>query len=191
VIRAFIAAALEPQVIAKIIDTIDQLKPCVPGVRWIHRGNIHLTLKFLGEIDEALVPPIGAALKQQLRLFPRCTINAKGLGVFPGPKRPRVLWVGLVGSELVSLAQNVESAVAPLGFLPETKTFTPHLTIGRWRQIDKAPQSLVRLLDQWRNYDFGVSKIASVKFMQSVLKPEGANYSELTAVPLSDEQSTR
>jgi RNA 2',3'-cyclic 3'-phosphodiesterase len=191
VIRAFIAVALEPQVIAKITESIDQLKRCISGVRWIPRDNIHLTLKFLGDIDEALVPPIGAALKQQLRLFPRCTINAKGLGVFPGLKRPRVLWVGLVGSQLVSLAQKVESAVAPLGFLPETKTFTPHLTIGRWRQIDRAPQSLVRQLDQWRNYDFGVSEIASVKFMQSVLKPEGANYSELTAVPLSDEQSTR
>jgi RNA 2',3'-cyclic 3'-phosphodiesterase len=187
VIRAFIAVALEPQVIAKITEAIEQLKPQFPGVRWVRPGNVHLTLKFLGDIDEAFVPSISAALKQQFRLFPRCTINAKGLGVFPGLQRPRVLWVGLVGGRLISLALKVESALAPLGFAQETRRFTPHLTIGRWRQMDRAPQSLVQQLDQWRTYDFGISKIDSVKLMQSVLKPEGANYSELTAVPLSDD----
>lgn len=190
-IRAFIAVALEPLVIAKITDVIDELKPRFSGVRWVPPGNLHLTLKFLGDIDEGLVVPISAALNEHLRLFPRCTINAKGLGVFPGPKRPRILWVGLVGGELASLALAVESALAPLGFAPETRIFTPHLTIGRWRQMDRAPRSLVQQLDHWRTYDFGVSKIDRVKLMQSVLKPQGANYSDLTAVPLSDEQSAR
>ena len=190
-IRAFIAVALEPLVIAKITGVIDELKRQIPGVRWVPSGNLHLTLKFLGNIDEALVAPIGAALSDHLRLFPRCTINAKGLGVFPGPKRPRILWVGLVGTQLVPLALTIESALAPLGFAPETRIFTPHLTIGRWRQMDRAPLSLVQQLDRWRTYDFGVSKVASVKLMQSVLRPEGANYYELTAVPLSDEQNAR
>jgi len=191
VIRAFIAVTLEPQVIAKITDAIDRLKPRIPGVRWVVPSNLHLTLKFLGGIDETLVAPISTALNQQLRLFPRCTINANGLGVFPGLKQPRILWVGLVGSQLVSLALKVETALAPLGFAPETRVFTPHLTIGRWRQVQRAPQSLARQLDEWRTHDFGVSKITSVKFIQSVLKSEGASYSELTEVPLSDEPSAR
>jgi RNA 2',3'-cyclic 3'-phosphodiesterase len=189
VIRAFIAVALEPLVIAKITGVIDELKPHISGVRWVPPGNLHLTLKFLGNIDEALVAPIGAALHDHLRLFPRCTINAKGLGVFPGLKRPRVLWVGLVGSQLVFLASKVESALLPLGFARETRKFTPHLTIGRWRDLERAPQSLVRQLDQWRAHDFGVSKITNVKLMQSVLNPEGASYSELTEVPLTHEPS--
>jgi len=192
VIRAFIAVTLEPQVIAKIADVIDQLKPEIPGVRWVLPGNFHVTLKFLGDIDEALVEPIGAVLKQQLGLFPRCTINAKGLGVFPGPKRPRVLWVGLTGNGLLSLAVKVEAALQPLGFAPEQRGFAPHLTIGRWRQTAEAPQvSLAQRLSLWQNYDFGASNIESVKFIQSVLKPEGANYFELNAVSLCGEPAAR
>lgn len=188
-IRAFIAVALEPQVIAEIAEAIDRLKSEIAGVRWVQSSHFHLTLKFLGDIDEARIEPIGAALNRELRLFPRCTINAKGLGVFPDLKRPRVLWVGLAGSQLVSLALRVESALEPLGFAPETRTFTPHLTIGRWRQTDRAPRSLVRQLEQWQTYDFGTSKVENVKLIQSVLKPEGAKYFELAAVPLSDERT--
>lgn len=188
-IRAFIAVALEPQVIAEIAEAIDRLKSEIAGVRWVQSSHFHLTLKFLGDIDEARIEPIGAALNRELRLFPRCTINAKGLGVFPDLKRPRVLWVGLAGSQLASLALRVESALEPLGFAPETRTFTPHLTIGRWRQTDRAPRSLVRQLEQWQTYDFGTSKVENVKLIQSVLKPEGAKYFELAAVPLSDERT--
>ncbi len=190
-IRAFIAVTLEPQVIAKIAAAIDQLKRQIPNVRWVQPRNLHVTLKFLGDIDETLVEPIGAALNRQLCLFPRCTINAKGLGVFPGLKRPRVLWVDLAGSRLVSLALKIESALQPLGFAPETRTFTPHLTIGRWRQMDRVPRSFAWQLEPWQTYEFGASEVEHVKFIQSVLKPEGANYFELTAVPLSDQQAAQ
>lgn len=184
-IRAFLAVALESQVIAKIGDVIERLKPEIPGVRWVPIDKLHVTLKFLGDIDEALVESIGAALNRQLRLFPRCTINAKGLGVFPGLKRPRILWVGLAGSQLVSLALKIESALEPMGFVPEARAFTPHLTIGRWRQSATAPQSLAQQLNQWQTYDFGPSRIDHVKLIQSVLNPDGASYSELTVIRLS------
>ncbi|MGH7886726.1 MAG: RNA 2',3'-cyclic phosphodiesterase, partial [Candidatus Binatia bacterium] len=133
-ISAFIAVDIARQTIDRIAAAIEQLKPRIPAIRWVGAANFHLTVKFLGNIDEGKIEPIGAALADALRPFPRLTINAKGLGVFPNPKRPRVLWVGLVGTQLVSLQAKVESALTPLGFAPEEKTFTPHLTIGRWRQ---------------------------------------------------------
>jgi len=188
VIRAFIAVSLDSKVIDKIAGASSQLKPQIAGVRWVAPVNFHLTLKFLGDIDEALIEPIGAALREHLRLFPRFTINAKGLGVFPGPKRPRVLWVGLTGDDLILLASRVDSALQPLGFAQESRTFTPHLTIGRWRQSDQAPKSLGRELESWKVHDFGRSNVESVRLMQSVLKPEGATYHDLMTVPLSPER---
>lgn len=190
-IRAFIAVTLDSKVIDEIAAASNQLRPEIIGVRWVTPTNFHLTLKFLGSIDDAAIEPIGATLREQLRLFPRFTINAKGLGVFPGPKRPRVLWVGLTGDRLVSLASRVESALRPLGFKPEDRKFTPHLTIGRWRDADRAPKSLGRQLENWQARDFGTSNVESVKLIQSVLKPEGANYNHLIIVPLSAERSAQ
>jgi len=126
VIRAFIAIEIDPVTASQIAAAIEQLKARSAAIRWVGAGNIHLTLKFLGNIDESKIEPIGAALTDALCPFQRFTINAKGLGVFPNPKRPRVLWVGLVGSRLTELAVVVESALVPLGFAREEKTFTPH-----------------------------------------------------------------
>lgn len=190
-IRTFIAVTLDSKVIEKIADASTQLNPEITGVRWVAPTNFHLTLKFLGGIDEAMVEPIEARLREQLTLFPRFTINAKGLGVFPSPKRPRVLWVGLTGDRLIALASRVESALQPLGFTPETRVFTPHLTIGRWRQTALTSKSLNRQLENWRAYDFGISLVESVSLIQSVLKSEGARYNRLARVPLGEERSAQ
>jgi len=190
VIRAFIAVTLDSKVIEKIAHATTQLRPEIIGVRWVAPPNFHLTVKFLGGIDEAMVEPIEARLRDQLSLFPRFSINAKGLGVFPSPKRPRVLWVGLTGDRLIALASRVESALQQLGFTPETRKFTPHLTIGRWRRADPAPKSLDRQLEDWRAYDFDISRVESVSLIQSVLKSEGASYNRLATIPLGTERST-
>jgi 2'-5' RNA ligase len=184
VIRAFIAVTLETKVIDEIAAAGAQLREQIAGVRWAAPGNFHLTLKFLGNIDEATIDALDAALRDALRLFPAFTISAKGLGVFPGPRRPRVLWVGLIGASLVSLASRIGSALEPLGFAPEQRPFTPHLTIGRWRETDRSPSALVRLLKDWEGYDFGTSRVESVKLIQSVLKPGGPRYNELITLPL-------
>jgi RNA 2',3'-cyclic 3'-phosphodiesterase len=138
VIRAFIAVQIAPKTIEKISEAISQLKLCVPGVRWIQPSNLHVTLKFLGNIEEAKVDPIAQALRDHLRPFSRFIISAKAIGVFPDPTRPRVLWVGLEGTRLAVLASAVERALEPLSFLPEKRGFQPHLTIGRWRESEKS-----------------------------------------------------
>jgi len=188
VIRAFIAIEIDPVTANRIAAAIEQLKPRIAAIRWVGAGNFHLTLKFLGNIDERRIEPLGAALADALRPFPRLTINAKGLGVFPSPKRPRVLWVGLVGSQLVSLQAKVESALTPLGFAPEEKAFTPHLTIGRWRQGERADRTADRTLEQelgkWSDYQFGASPIDEVILFQSDLKPAGAIYRRRKVVTL-------
>jgi RNA 2',3'-cyclic 3'-phosphodiesterase len=185
VIRAFIAVEIAAPIIANIAAAANQLRADIEAIRWVAPNNTHLTLKFLGAIDETQVEPIAAALSSGLRPFPPCTINAKGLGVFPNIKRPRVLWVGLLGSELITLAEQVELALAPLGFSREERGFTPHLTIGRWRQGVRATATLPHIVDQWRDFDFGWCTIGEVVLFQSVLKPQGAIYTRLKVVPLA------
>ena len=109
------------KLVRQISAVLADLKPGIPGIRWVRTTNFHLTLKFLGDIEENKIEPIAQALELALHPFPRFTINAKGLGVFPDLKRPRVLWIGLEGKKLLELASKVETALEPLGFVPEKK----------------------------------------------------------------------
>jgi 2'-5' RNA ligase len=189
VIRTFIAVDLDPQVTENICRAISELKPLIPGIRWVSPKNFHLTLKFLGDIEETCVQDIGAALSDKICPFPRLSINAKGLGVFPDLRRPRILWVGLAGNGLAKLAAHVEKALRTLGFAAEQRPFTPHLTIGRWRQFDRPAKTLGEALASWRDREFGESLVDKMILYQSVLKPEGAIYQTLKVVPLNEQRS--
>ena len=188
-IRAFIAIDIDPQVRENITRAIGQLRSRVLEVRWIAPANFHLTLKFLGDIEQTQIEAIGAALEERLRPFPRFTINAKGLGVFLDLRRPRIMWIGLAGNELTTLAAQVELALLPLGFAPEKRNFTPHLTIGRWRQTDRPSKTLGQELESLKDYQFGASNVDEVILFQSVLKPEGAIYTRAKAVTLRNDHS--
>ena len=188
-IRAFIAIDIDPQVRENITRAIGQLRSRVLEVRWIAPANFHLTLKFLGDIEQTQIEAIGAAFEERLRPFPRFTINAKGLGVFPDLRRPRIMWIGLAGNELTTLAAQVELALLPLGFAPGKRNFTPHLTIGRWRQTDRPSKTLGQELASLKEYQFGASNVDEVILFQSVLKPEGAIYTRAKAVTLRNDHS--
>ena len=184
-IRAFIAVEIDPQTVQQISATVADLKPRILGIRWLPPINLHFTINFLGNIEESKIEPIAQALELALHPFPRFTISAKGLGVFPDLKRPRVLWIGLEGKELSKLASKVEKALEPLGFGPEKRDFKPHLTVGRWRQFDRASRKLVEELERWQSHEFGESTVAEVIFFQSELKREGAIYHPLKVVKLA------
>jgi 2'-5' RNA ligase len=185
VIRAFIAVEIDPQIVRLISLTVADLKPRIPGIRWVPPTNFHFTIKFLGNIEESKIEPIAQALEIALYPFPRFTISAKGLGVFPDSKRPRVLWIGLEGKELSKLASKVEKALEPLGFEPEKRDFKPHLTVGRWRQYERPSRELGEELERWKSHEFGESTVAEVIFFQSELKREGAIYHPLKVVDLA------
>ena len=186
-IRAFIAVDLDDPVIEKVCNVVEILKPRITEIRWLRKENLHLTLKFLGNIAESQVEPITAALRHPLGLFSPCTISAKGLGVFPDFRRPKILWVGLTGDQLVQLAAEIESALMPIGFTPENRAFTPHLTIGRWREGSRPAKNLRQEIDSLNDFEFGACAVRQIVLFQSVLKPEGASYSELRTIQLGTE----
>ncbi|HZH84563.1 MAG TPA: RNA 2',3'-cyclic phosphodiesterase [Phototrophicaceae bacterium] len=186
-IRAFIAVDLDDPVIEKVCNVVEILKPRITEIRWLRKENLHLTLKFLSNIAESQVEPITAALRHPLGLFSPCTISAKGLGVFPDFRRPKILWVGLTGDQLVQLAAEIESALMPIGFTPENRAFTPHLTIGRWREGSRPAKNLRQEIDSLNDFEFGACAVRQIVLFQSVLKPEGASYSELRTIQLGTE----
>jgi 2'-5' RNA ligase len=111
-------------------------------------------------------------------------MRLKGAGVFPDRKRPRVVWVGLEDSdELVSIQRDVEEAMAGVGFEPEGRAYSPHLTIGRLKS-PRRRDILLRELDSLVGVEFGRMEVAEISLMQSTLKPSGAEYSRLLAAPL-------
>ena len=110
-IRAFIAVEIDSQAVGQISAAIADLKPRIPGIRWVPPTNFHLTLKFLGDIEESRIDPIAQALSCTSPL-PRFTINAKDLGVFPDQTATSTV-VGLEGKELLELASKVEKALEP------------------------------------------------------------------------------
>lgn len=186
-IRAFIAVDLDDPVIETICNVVEILKPRITEIRWLRKENLHLTLKFLGNIAESQVEPIAAALRHPVGLFSPCTISAKGLGVFPDFRRPKILWVGLTGDGLAQLAAEIESALTPLGFTPENRAFHPHLTIGRWREGRRPAKNLRQEIDSLNDFEFGACAVRQIVLFQSVLKPEGATYSELRTIQLGVE----
>jgi len=146
---------------------------------------LHLTLKFLGDIPAALIPDITHAMQSIAMEHAPFNIPARGLGCFPTPVRPRVLWMGLVDTEhaLTSLQQHLDAALVGHGIPCESKPFHPHLTLARIRKPARYPQFL-SLLHTYRTQYFGDIPVNTLHFVQSQLHHTGAIYTLLRSVPL-------
>ena len=149
-------------------------------VKWVRPENIHISLKFLGEVDDAREAELRAALKQAAgaRGEPRSlTLQVRGFGVFPDYHRPHVLWAGVTPEPGLELLQHgVEQAFAPLGFPPEGRPFRPHVTLGRSTRNAK-PRDFAGLEEILGGIDFDETvTIDNVELMQSALHPEGPVY---------------
>lgn len=133
--RTFIAVELDEAIRNELARVQARLKYSGADVKWVEPGNIHLTLKFLGEVSEEKAKDVAAALTSVAQGFRPFEITIKDLGIFPKPDFPRVVWAGVEnGCEKASdLARQVEDSMEKLGFQRELRPFSPHLTIGRVR----------------------------------------------------------
>lgn len=183
--RLFIAVELPRQVEGEIARFQGELSSLAPrGVSWVKTENIHCTVKFLGEVEDSLLTALQKTLAG-LHVPPAFGLRAAGTGVFPRWADPRVIWVGLdpLPRALVSLHDNLEAALEPLGFPPEERRFSPHLTLGRVRDT----HSVSRVLDRLRERkDIVLGEWTATEFVlfRSILKPSGAEYTILQRVPL-------
>ena len=179
-IRTFIAIELPEKIIASISSIQESIRSYGFKVRWVRPQNIHLTLKFLGNVREAETEAIGRGLLASANGFAPLSMTAKGIGAFPGIKRPRVLWVGVGGqiNELIQLQQSLDEKLAGIGFPREKRAFKGHLTMGRVKaKIDpKRLLEAIKAFDGFESEPFVADKIILFK---SDLQPTGAVYTKL------------
>lgn len=185
--RCFIAIDISDEIRKSVSSIIEKPGQGQKGIRWVAPENIHITLKFLGETEEKLLPDIKSRLSSICSNSVPFTINIRGAGVFPTPKHPNVLWVGIDASEeLKNLNMLIEESMSELGFEKETREFSPHLTIGRVKDR-KGIEPVIKGLYELQETFFGTVHAHEVLLMKSVLRPSGAEYSKIAIFKLSSE----
>jgi 2'-5' RNA ligase len=178
-VRSFVAVDLnDNRLVQNIIDTQQRLYRTGGDLKLVEPQNIHITLRFLGEIRQELIQEIIEQMKQ-IR-FSAFKVEFKGLGVFPGLNRPRVVWIGIEeGAEkLVGIFETLEQRLRTLRIEPDRRGFTPHITIARVRS-GRNRDELARLVSEMRDKEFGSISVNSVRLKRSNLTPSGPSYSDL------------
>jgi len=179
--RAFIAIELSPEIKDSLEQVQSHLKYSEADVKWIDTGNIHLTLKFLGDITEENCEKIRSIIDEIGRSVKPFEISIKDIGAFPNMNYPRVIWIGLDkgAAESKALAAKISEEALKIGFQKEPRPFAPHLTIGRVR----SPKNKEALKEKIASYSLQsaikAQSISTIALFQSVLTPKGPIYTKL------------
>jgi 2'-5' RNA ligase len=185
-IRTFIAIEIPASIQKQIALLQNRLKSMGGGISWVKTDNIHLTLKFLGDVSQELMQQVIEATKKSCEAIKLFDLEIKGAGFFPDSKRPRVLWVGCEenSGNLLKIHQNLDILLSALGFEKELRKFSPHLTIGRVKEQHKSGE-IPRLLQQtpFITEKFVVSEVI---VMKSQLHPAGSIYTPLAKIKLEN-----
>ena len=188
-VRAFIAIDLPPSLQASIELNASRLRQSLgdDAIRWVPAGNMHLTLKFLGNVPAAHLEFVKQMLAQSAGRISPFDLTIGGLGSFPNSKRIRVLWVGIhAGSELADLQREVDAGAAALGYEKDDRPFSPHLTLGRVRQgvDDKTLQGIRNATATFQLGRIETARVESVHLYRSDLHTDGSTYTKLFSAPL-------
>ena len=193
-IRAFIAIEL-PETIRQQLHTIEQQIQTRAGesarraVRWVPAGNMHLTLKFLGEVSANNVEVLARMLQREAAQHQPFEFSISGLGAFPNPRRPRVIWVGAeIPASMSALQRTIEAETRALGYPGEDRAFSPHLTLGRISQNARPDEvnQVARALGELQVGELGKVHVSSIHLFKSDLHPSGAVYTSLHQFPLGN-----
>lgn len=180
--RLFIAVPIDESVKANLerVGTAASAR----GVSWVPPENMHVTLAFLGEVEESRVPEVEDAMYDAAEaLDDGLTLRAQGLGGFPDEAKARVMWAGLTGDvpALIALQARVTQELRSAGFEVDAKRFRPHITLARFRWPQPLPARLARL------QEFGEWRVREMQLVESRLRPTGARYVVRADVPLTDQ----
>jgi 2'-5' RNA ligase len=183
--RSFFAVELSAEIAAGVRRIQGGLKERAAGVSWVRPEGIHLTLRFLGEVDPDRIEGIAGKAEEGVKGIGPFTIGIKGCGGFPNAGHPRVIWIGVddKSGELKELQAKVEKGMEEMGFAREERGYTPHLTIGRLRS-GKGSTGVAQALEAMKEDDLGTMEVREICLFRSHLKPTGAEYTKLKIIPL-------
>ena len=184
-LRTFIAVSLPATVLAGVEKLIRSLQASLDGIHWVEPKNLHVTLKFLGDVPLNDLPQLIKTVTQSVQQVDSFDLTFQGFGVFPNRESPKTIWIGCrEGSEeLIQLAEKINEGLIPLGFPREHRRFSPHLTIGRVKKASHH-SPLLTILDEQQDRSFGSCGVSEVQVFSSELTRRGPIYDELAAIPL-------
>ena len=178
--RLFVALDLPAEVRASLSELTSRLKKTCRGPRWVRLEDVHVTLKFIGEVPDEQVERIRSALAEIRGLAP-VEMRFAGLGFFPNERRPRVFWAGIeAGPPLAALASAIEAKLEPLWIARETREFQPHITLARLNSMEGV-SALQTAVKEATATEFGRATATDFYLYRSILKSSGAEYTRLAA----------
>ena len=182
-LRTFIAIEVSPEVATGASELIQRLSPAAAPVNWVAPQNLHITLKFLGDLDMLDTIDVCKAVNAAVAHLPPFDYQVSQAGAFPDVQRPRTIWLGIDAADdaLQHLHDAVDDALRSLGFRAAARRFQPHLTLGRVKGSDPASFTrLADLLDENRDYFAGAGDVSEVVVFSSSLERHGPTYEELS-----------
>jgi len=183
--RIFISIELPETIKDNIAGAVNKMRTMLTPVKWVEKKNLHITLKFLGWVEDEKVKGLEDCVAECVKGFGAFELEFSGMGAFPDLKRPRVIWVGTKdGAESSKeLADKIDCEISEKGFREEEREYTPHLTVGRIKErIDVAP--LMDFIAEHERTDFGKFKVDHVSVMKSTLRRTGPIYDEIGRISL-------
>lgn len=183
--RTFIAAEIGSAAKEKIADAVKDLEKKDLPVKWVSKENLHITLKFIGDIDGSLSEKTVLAVKAALKGTGSFDIELGGLGTFPAGRLPRIIWIGIKKGalELAAIAGGIDRELEAQGICgKEEKAFSAHVTIGRVK--GPGPGKIEEALKGLKDAGFGMVKIESIDIMKSSLAPDGPVYGLIEKIGL-------
>jgi len=188
-IRLFIAIEIEKRIKERILDYLKHLKKADTGVRWVAYENIHITVKFLGNIDAKMLPALINSIDNVLSCFSPFRIQIGNVGAFPTVKKPRILFVCIQDKEnnLLKIFERLEKGIEEYGIKRDTKNYVGHITIGRTKS-QKNLRKLIDLLQADSDRFFGQEKVRHISLIQSELTPDGPIYTTIKKFQLYENE---
>jgi 2'-5' RNA ligase len=184
--RLFVAIEIPSEIRGALAAFLKELRAIAPQAKWVRADNLHVTLKFLGEVEPSKFAVVRTALAA-MRFPQAVALDFRGLGFFPNEKRPRVFWTRMEASpNLAPLAADIDQAMHKLGFSLEERPFTPHLTLARFNPPGLPPK-LLAAAQQNQSRSFGSLTTREFHLIESKLRPTGAEYTNLQSFPFVSE----
>ncbi|HDH86801.1 MAG: RNA 2',3'-cyclic phosphodiesterase [Deltaproteobacteria bacterium] len=185
-IRSFLAFELPVEIREQIRIISEELKKIALPVRWVKPNNIHLTILFLGSVDEDIIGDIEEKVNVAVRGFSAFRIRLNAVGAFPHWRRPRVIWIGLNGdiAGLSDLRNELQEELKLLGFKPEKRPFRAHLTLGRFKGPIDRDENMKWIIDRYHDITGDLFQLNELILYKSVLRPDGPVYTKMSTWPL-------
>jgi 2'-5' RNA ligase len=180
--RGFIA--IDINTTPNILKLLNNITKSNADIKLVEPQNIHITLKFLGDVQENNIDKIEQIIRDSVKKIEPFKIKLKGTGVFPNKNYIRIVWIGIMDTEILStIATNIDENLSQLGFKKEKRGFSAHLTIGRVKSA-KNKTHLLKAIDNYSNFEFASLEVSSIKLKKSDLTPKGPIYTTLKEVKL-------